>query len=99
MAESTQSPQTDTSTAVVKQSPNNADVGVQQSANSADTTSVQPRMIQVMLDRHEDELEVLYRNQTLTKDAYEQLERELDRLDDRLGDAEDQLEYIFGIDD
>ncbi len=51
------------------------------------------------LDLHEDELERDYRNGTLTREDYRALERELELLDDRLGDAEDQLEYVFGIDD
>ena len=32
-------------------------------------------------------------------DEYKKLERELDLLEDKLDDAEDRLEYIFGIDD
>lgn len=52
-----------------------------------------------MLDRHEDELEYLYKNNSLTREEYKKLERDLERLEDQLDDAEDQLEYLFGIDD
>lgn len=51
------------------------------------------------LDLHEDELEYLYRQNTLTRDEYRKLERELEQLEDRLDQAEDDLEYLFGIDD
>lgn len=51
------------------------------------------------LDRHEDELEYLYRNGSLSRDEYRPLEREVERLEDRLDAAEDTLEYIYGIDD
>lgn len=51
------------------------------------------------LDRHEDELEALYRKGSLTRDEYRPLERELERLEDRLDAAEDTLEYTYGIDD
>lgn len=36
------------------------------------------------LDRYEDELEYLYRKGSLTRDDYRSLERELERLEDRL---------------
>lgn len=52
-----------------------------------------------LLDRHEDELENLYRQNSLTREEYNRLERELDRLEDQLDDTEDQLERVFGIDD
>lgn len=51
------------------------------------------------LDLHEDELERLYRQDSLTRDEYRKLERELEQLEDRLDKAEDDLEYLFGIDD
>lgn len=51
------------------------------------------------LDLHEDELEYLYRQDSLTRDEYRKLERELEQLEDRLDQAEDDLEYLFGIDD
>lgn len=51
------------------------------------------------LDLHEDELEFLYRNDVLTRDEYKTQERTLEALEDRLDDAEDRLEIIFGIDD
>lgn len=51
------------------------------------------------LERHEDELERQYRDGALTRDEYRANERELDHLDDLLDAAEDQLEYVFGIDD
>jgi len=51
------------------------------------------------LDLHEDELERQYRDGTLTREDYKALERELERLEDKLDDSEDILEHIFGIDD
>lgn len=57
------------------------------------------KQIDDLLDQHEDELEYLYKKQSLTRDAYKELERELDRLDDKLDAAKDQLEFVFGIDD
>ncbi len=57
------------------------------------------KQIDDILDLHEDELEYLYRKNSLSRDEYRTLEYELERLEDRLDDAEDQLEYIFGIDD
>ncbi len=57
------------------------------------------KQIDDLLDGHEDELEYLYKIQTLTRDGYKQLERELELLEDQLDAAEDRLEYVFGIDD
>lgn len=57
------------------------------------------KQIDDALDLHEDELEYLYRSQSLSRDEYRRLEQELDRLEDRLDAAEDRLEYTFGIDD
>ena len=57
------------------------------------------KQIDDLLDRHEDELEYLYKNQSLTREDYKRLERELELLEDKLDAAEDQLEYVFGIDD
>lgn len=57
------------------------------------------KQIDRCLDIHEDELEDLYRAGSITRDDYRLLERELEALEDRLDDAEDRLEYIFGIDD
>lgn len=51
------------------------------------------------LDLHEDELEALYRNGSLSRDEYKKLEQELERLEDRLDAAEDTLEYVYDIDD
>ena len=51
------------------------------------------------LERHEDELERQYRNGSLTRDEFRTNERELDHLEDLLDAAEDQIEYVFGIDD
>ena len=51
------------------------------------------------LDWYEDDMEKLYRDGSLPADEYKKLERELDLLEDKLDDAEDRLEYIFGIDD
>lgn len=57
------------------------------------------KQIDDLLDQHEDELEYLYKKQSLAKDEYKRLERELDLLDDKLDAAKDQLEFVFGIDD
>lgn len=57
------------------------------------------KQIDDLLDQHEDELEYLYKKQSLTRDEYKKLERELDLLDDKLDTAKDQLEFVFGIDD
>ena len=57
------------------------------------------KQIDDLLDQHEDELEYLYKKQSLTRDEYKRLERELDLLDDKLDAAKDQLEFVFGIDD
>lgn len=57
------------------------------------------KQIDDLLDQHEDELEYLYKRQSLTRDEYKRLERELDILDDKLDAAKDQLEFVFGIDD
>lgn len=57
------------------------------------------KQIDRCLDIHEDELESLYHAGSITRDEYRLLERELEALEDRLDDAEDRLEYIFGIDD
>ena len=51
------------------------------------------------LDRHEDELEYLYRGNALSRENYRTLDRELELLEDRLDAAEDLLEYTFGMDD
>ena len=51
------------------------------------------------LEIHENELERQYRDGTLTRDEFRTNERELDHLEDLLDAAEDQLEYVFGIDD
>lgn len=63
------------------------------------TLKQEEKKIDDELDRHEDELEFLYRNGSLSRDDYKAQERELERLEDRLDAAEDTLEYIFGIDD
>ena len=63
------------------------------------TLKQEKKQIDDMLDRHEDELEYLYKNNSLTREEYKKLERDLERLEDQLDDAEDQLEYLFGIDD
>lgn len=63
------------------------------------TLKQEEKQIDDMLDRHEDELEYLYKNNSLTREEYKKLERDLERLEDQLDDAEDQLEYLFGIDD
>lgn len=51
------------------------------------------------LDLYEDELERQYRAGELTRDEYRAEERELELLEDKLDEAEDTLEYVFGIDD
>ena len=51
------------------------------------------------LDLHENELEKLYRNGSLTRDDYRLQERDVEHLEDKLDNAEDRLEYTFGIDD
>lgn len=57
------------------------------------------KQIDDLLDSHEDELEYLYKYQSLTRDDYKRMERELELLEDKLDAAEDQLEYVFGIND
>ncbi len=57
------------------------------------------KQIDDKLDLHEDELEYLYRKQSLSREEYKRMERDLEYLEDRLDDAEDYLELIFGIDD
>jgi len=57
------------------------------------------KQIDNTLDHHEDELEMLYRSQALTKEEYKRREHELDHLEDKLDDAKDYLELVFGIDD
>lgn len=42
---------------------------------------------------------ILYKYQSLDKGDYKRMERELELLEDKLDAAEDQLEYVFGIDD
>ena len=51
------------------------------------------------LDRHEDELEYLYRSNALSREEYRTLDRELELLEDRLDASEDLLEYTFGMED
>ena len=51
------------------------------------------------LEIHENELERQYRDGTLTRDEFRTNERELHHLEDLLDAAEDQLEYVLGIDD
>lgn len=63
------------------------------------TLKQEAKQIDDTLDRHEDELELLYRSQSLTREEYNRREHELDRLEDKLDDAEDYLELVFGIDD
>ena len=57
------------------------------------------KQIDDALDRHEDELEYLYKKGSLTRDEYKQLDHKLELLEDQLNDIEDQLEYVFGIED
>lgn len=57
------------------------------------------KQINDLLDIHEDELERLYHQNSLSGDEYKSLEWELEKLEDNLDDAEDRLERVFGIDD
>ena len=57
------------------------------------------KQIDDALGSHEDELEYLYKTGSLTREAYKQEERKLELLEDQLDDIEDQLEYVFGIED
>ncbi len=51
------------------------------------------------LDLHEDELENAVRRGTLSRSDYRSLEKDLERLEDRLDAAEDSLEIFYRIDD
>lgn len=51
------------------------------------------------LDAYEDDLEAQYRNGTLDYTDFRQQDREVEKLEDDLDDAEDRLENRFGIDD
>lgn len=51
------------------------------------------------LDIYEDEIENKYRNQSITKNEFDEIENEIEILEDMLDDAEDRLEDVFGIDD
>lgn len=51
------------------------------------------------LDQYEDWLESQYNQKAMTRDEYKSCERALDKLEDKLDAAEDNLEYGFGIDD
>lgn len=55
--------------------------------------------IETQIDAYEDTLEKQYRDGTLSRDKYRELEQELEALEDSLDNAEDTLETIFGIDD
>lgn len=57
------------------------------------------KQIDHALDNHEDELEYLYKKGSLTREEYKQLDHKLELLEDQLDDIEDQLEYVFGIED
>lgn len=63
------------------------------------TLKQEENQIDDALDLHEDNLEAQYRSGSLTRDDYKKQERELEKLEDRLDDAEDRLEITFGIDD
>lgn len=51
------------------------------------------------LDQYENWLEAQYNQKAMTRDEYKSYERALDKLEDKLDAAEDNLEYGFGIDD
>ena len=57
------------------------------------------KRIEDELDYYEDELERLYREGSLTREEYRAKEREAELLEDALDQAENTLEYAFGIDD
>lgn len=52
-----------------------------------------------VLDDYDNTLEDQYRSGTLSRDDYRTLERQLEALEDKLDNAEDKLEVVFGIDD
>ena len=105
-------PQADTSTThtmgelttLVNDFTDKADAATPSGSNSEDmnqffTLKQEEKQIDDALDRHENELEYLYRQNTITRDEYKSKERELERLEDQLDAAEDRLEITFGIDD
>ncbi|MDO4174091.1 MAG: hypothetical protein Q4D42_04950 [Eubacteriales bacterium] len=51
------------------------------------------------LDQYEDALEAQYRAGTLSYTDFREQDREIEKLEDMLDDAEDRLENRFGIDD
>lgn len=51
------------------------------------------------LDVYEDNLEAQYRKGTLSYEDFRKQDREIEKLEDNLDDAEDRLENRFGIDD
>lgn len=51
------------------------------------------------LDTYEDNLEAQYRQGTLSYTDFRKQDREIEKLEDSLDDAEDRLENRFGIDD
>lgn len=73
--------------------------GTDSSLETFFTLKQEENQIDDALDFYEDDLEAQYRNGSLTRDEYKKQERELERLEDRLDDAEDRLEFTFGIDD
>lgn len=51
------------------------------------------------IDAYENQKETEYRNGTLSWDDYRALELQLEQIEDNLGNAQDNLELRFGIDD
>ena len=52
-----------------------------------------------LLEQYENWLEDQYNQKAMTRDEYKNYERALEKLEDKLDAAEDDLEYAFGIDD
>lgn len=55
--------------------------------------------LELEIDTYEDQKEAECRSGSLSWDDYRTLELQLEQIDERLGNAQDQLEVRFGIDD
>lgn len=55
--------------------------------------------LETKLDRYEDSLKVMYRNNELSYTDYRTFERQLENIEDILDEAEDTLEFITNYDD
>ncbi len=51
------------------------------------------------LDDWDDTVEAQYEQGAMTREEYRAKDREIDSLEDQLDESEEQLEYLFGIDD